>query len=140
MCRIGAGLVVVAVVGVLSPGAARAGDSATEAKRAAEVRKKLEATAKFPGIEDPETKLEEALDFLGKIYDVSFDFNEQAFRDENVEDVRNKPVGKAIPKMNEVTAVTVLRRILARIPAPSGVTFAVRGGAVEITTRRYASP
>jgi hypothetical protein len=140
MCRMSVGFVVVAVLGLLSPGAARAGDSAADAKRAAEVRKKMEAVGKFSGIEDPETKLEDALDFLGKTYAITFEINDQAFKDEMIDDVANKALGRAIPKMADASAETVLRRVLARIPAPSGATFAVRGGVVEITTRRYASP
>src|SRR5262249_18530083 len=50
------------------------------------------------------------------------------------------PLGREIRKATGVSAETVLRRILARIPTTTGTTFVVRGGAVEITTRRFASP
>jgi hypothetical protein len=142
MSRSGAVLLLVAVVGALSPSAARAAESPTaeQARRAAEVRKKLAATINFSGFDDPETKLDEALQHLTKLYDVTFEINDQAFRDEMIDSVADKALGKAIPKMNNVTVETVLRRLLARIPSTSGATFIVRGGVVEITTRRYASP
>jgi hypothetical protein len=135
-------LLMVAVVTVVPLSAARADESPTaeQARRAAEVRKKLAATVNFSGFDDPEVKLEEALQHLTKLYDVTFEINDQAFRDEMIDNVADKPLGKAIPKMTGVPLETVLRRILARIPAPSGTTYIVRGGIAEITTRHYASP
>jgi hypothetical protein len=133
-------LLLIAVMGSLPPGAARAGDSAVEAKRAVEVRKKLAAPITFNGVDDPDAKLSEALEYLHKITDLTFEINEQAFKDEMIDDVGNKPLGRAIPKTTDVPAEKVLNRILARIPTSSGTTFVVRGGVVEIATRRYASP
>ena len=133
-------LAFVAVMTLLPVNATRAGDSAAEAKRANEVRKKLDATIDFPGIDDPDTKLSEALALLSRIGGVTFEVNEQAFRDEMIDDVSAKPLGREIPKMAGVPAEKALRRILGRIPVYTGATFVVRGGVVEITTRRYASP
>jgi hypothetical protein len=140
MSRTSIGLVLIAVVGVLSPNATRAGDSAVEAKRAVEVRKKLDATIDFSGIEDPDTKVGEVLQLILGRNGIKYEFNEQAFRDEQLDDLASKPLGREIPKESNVPIATILRRILARIPTPSGTTFAVRGGVVEITTRRFASP
>jgi hypothetical protein len=142
MSRSGAVLLLVAVVVALPPSAARAAESPTaeQARRSNEVRKKLAATVNFSGFDDPETKLDEALQHLTKLYDISFEVNDQAFRDEMIDNLADKALGKALPKMNNVTVEAVLRRILARIPSTSGATFVVRGGVMEITTRRYASP
>jgi hypothetical protein len=133
-------LVFVAVMTLLPVTVTRAGDSAAEAKRANEVRKKLDATIDFPGISDPDTTFGAALDFLGRAAGVTFEVNEQAFKDEMIDDVSTKPLGREIPKMTGVAAEKALRRILGRIPVYTGATFMVRGGVVEITTRRYASP
>jgi hypothetical protein len=142
MARWNAILVLVALVGLLSQESARADESPTAelAKRSREVRKKLAAPIDFLGIDDPDTKLSEALDLLNKITGLTFEINEQAFRDEMIDDVTVKPLGREIRKATGVSAGTVLRRILARIPTSTGTTFVVRGGAVEVTTRRYASP
>jgi hypothetical protein len=132
----------VTVVSVLPLSAARAAESPTaeQARRANEVRKKLAATVNFGGFDDPEVKLADALEHLTKVYDIAFEINEQAFKDEQVDNISEKTIGKPLPKMNNVTPAAVLRRILARMPVPSGTAFAVRGGVVEITTRRYLSP
>jgi len=140
MTRANAGLLMVALLFLLPSSAARAGDSAAEAKRAAEVRKKLESTIDFSGFEDPDTKLSDALVHLGRIANVSFEINQKAFNDEMVENLAEKPVGRAIPKMANTSLERVLPRIFERVPSPSGATFVVRGGVVEITTRRQASP
>jgi hypothetical protein len=132
--------VVVAVLGMLPWTPARAGDSAEDAKRAAEVRKKLAAPVEFSGIEDAELPLQEALKFVSDRFAVAFEVNEQAFRDEQIDNINEKAVGRSMPKMTNVPLETVLRRILARVQAVSGTTFVVRGGVVEITTRRAASP
>jgi hypothetical protein len=141
MSRSGAVLLLVAVVGLLPLSAARAESPTSEqARRAAEVRKKLAATNAFGSIDDPEVKLEDALQLLLGRNGLAYEVNEQAFKDEMVDNVLDRAIGKAIPKMTNVSLETVLRRMLARIPSSSGTTFVVRGGVVEITTRRYASP
>jgi hypothetical protein len=142
MVRTSAGLLLVAVLGLLPPGAARAGESPTAelARRAAEVRKKLAAPINFGGIDDPDTKFSEALELFHKVTDITFEVNEDAFRSEMIDDLDNKPLGRAVPKMSGVSAETALRRVLARIRSVCGAWFVVRGGVVEITTRHEASP
>jgi hypothetical protein len=88
----------------------------------------------FPGLSDPDTKLGDALDLLAKEAGLTFDVNEKAFADEQVEDVLSRPIGAVIPKMKNVSAERVLYKLLARVPAQSGATFLVRREAVEITT------
>jgi hypothetical protein len=135
-------VVLVAAMGFLVPGATRAADSPTaeQARRSNEVRKKLASTVTFNGYDDPDLKLGDALENLTRVHGITFAVNEQAFKDEMIDDVLNTPLGKAIPRATNVSLKTVLNRILARVPSSSGTTFVVRGGVVEITTRRYASP
>jgi hypothetical protein len=93
----------------------------------------------FAGIDDPKVTLqealEEALDILGKESGLSFDVNEAAFRSDMIENVWNRTIAdRPIPKMKNATVERVLRKLLSRIPAPSGTTFLVRREAIEITT------
>jgi hypothetical protein len=143
MPRASASFALIGVLAILPSVAARAADespTSEAARRAAAARKKLAAPINFDGIDDPETKLEGALQLLLGRNGLSFEVNVQAFKDESVDDVLGKPLGRAIPKMTNVTLERVLRRVLDRIPTSTGATFVVRGGAVEITTRRYAWP
>jgi hypothetical protein len=114
-------------------GGARAAQEQPE--RADELIDALNRAVKFPGFEDPKTTLIEALDQLAKMYDLSFDVNERAFKFEMVPDVLKTEVAlpDPIPPMN-ATPAHALRKVLARIPVPSGATFLVRQDTVEITT------
>lgn len=123
--------------GLLVALATAAGAEAAPAppERTDELIAALNKTVKFPGIEDPKATLIEALDQLAKMYDLSFNVNERAFRFEMVPDVLKTEVAQPNPigPMN-ATPAEVLRKVLARIPAPSGATFLVRKDAIEITT------
>jgi hypothetical protein len=89
----------------------------------------------FPGVDDPNATLREALDQLGKQSGLTFDVNEAAFREEMIDDIFSRPIGdRPIPKMRNVTVERALRKVLTRIPATSGSTFLVRREGVEITT------
>jgi hypothetical protein len=88
----------------------------------------------FGGMDDPETKLGDALAKLAKESGLAFDVNEAAFRQEMVENVLSRPLGKPVPKMKNVTVERVLRKLLDRVPSESGAAFLVRREAVEITT------
>jgi WD40 repeat protein/tetratricopeptide (TPR) repeat protein len=109
-------------------------------RRTLELREKLSAPVKFSGFEaDPQITLREALDLLANRFDVTFDVNEAAFKAEMVEDVLAKPVAEMpIPMMIDASLDTVLRKVLARIPAQSGVTYVIRRDTIEITTGAYA--
>jgi hypothetical protein len=109
---------------------------AARLKRAAATRAKLARRVNFDGIINPKTTLADALQFFERSYGVGIDINEQAFKDEGVMGVLDRPIGKAIPKLQGVPLSTVLRRILERVPSRSGVTFFARGGVVEISTGR----
>jgi hypothetical protein len=96
----------------------------------------------FNGLDDPKTTLQEALQALAKWYfggaDV-FDVNERAFNHEQLKDVLKAEVASPnpVPPMKNVRLVTVLRKILSRIPAPSGATFLLRPDVIEITTGEF---
>ena len=88
----------------------------------------------------PDTKLGEALDYLQRAYNIPFEINQQAFKDEMIDDVSVKPLGREIPKMKNVARSTVLRKVLERLQGPAGgTTWLIRNGVVEITTARYAA-
>jgi len=87
----------------------------------------------FPGFDDPEEKLDTALDLLTRQSGLTFDVNETAFRNDMVEKPLDQRVG-AVPKMKNVTVERVLRKMLARLQVSSGATFLVRRETVEITT------
>jgi hypothetical protein len=93
----------------------------------------------FPGFDDPKTTLIEALDALAKRYDVTFDVNERAFKYEQVNDVLKTEIAQPspVPEMKNARLDTVLRKILGRVPVPSGATYLLRRGAIEITTGQF---
>jgi hypothetical protein len=90
----------------------------------------------FPGFDDPKMTLAEALDQLAKDYGVVFDVNERSFRFEQLNDVMRTPITEKdpLPAMKGTSLAAVLRKLLARVPVPSGATFLIRRDAVEITT------
>jgi len=90
---------------------------------------------RFGGFPDSETQLDDALSFFTKAYDVSFEVNDRAFREEQVEDVLKKPVGE-MKAMPAVSLDRVLRKVLGRLPAQSGAVYTLRADHIEITTRR----
>ncbi|MFO0928549.1 MAG: hypothetical protein U0736_16250 [Gemmataceae bacterium] len=102
----------------------------------------------YGGIDDPKTTLYEALDQLqrGQLTklpggrDVTIEVNEKAFRFEALNDVLKTEIAtpNPIPAMDTVTVATVLKRILARIPVPSGATYILRPNTIEITTGQFA--
>jgi hypothetical protein len=92
--------------------------------------------ADFPGIDDPKTTLEEALDQIATLYNVQFDVNEKAFRFEGLDEIGKKEIAtpNPVPPLKNVRLDVLLRRILRRITVQSCATFVLRGDAVEITT------
>jgi hypothetical protein len=93
----------------------------------------------FPGFDDPKTMLYEALDSLTKQYGVAFDVNERGFKWEQVNDVLRTEIAQPnpIPEMKNARLDMVLRKILGRVPVPSGATYLVRREAIEITTGHF---
>jgi RNA polymerase sigma factor (sigma-70 family) len=98
--------------------------------------KALATPVKFPGFDDPKTTLVEALDSLAKRYDITFDVNEKAFKAEQVNEVILTEIAQPhpIPEM-QARLGRILKKILDRIPNPSGATFLIRKDLIEITTQ-----
>ena len=105
-------------------------------KSAAATRAKLAVRINFDGIANPKTSLGNALDLLQKKSGIPLEVNYGAFRDEGVEDALSLPIDRPIPKMQGVSASTVLSILLSRTPSRSGVTFYPRATNVEISTGR----
>jgi RNA polymerase sigma factor (sigma-70 family) len=105
-------------------------------RTALEVRDRLARLVDFNGVDDPQTHLQEVLDELGKRYDLKFDVNEPAFRDDGVDDILGLLPAQQhpLPALKQVPLQTVLRKVLGRLP--SYATYVVRGGLVEITTEQ----
>jgi RNA polymerase sigma factor (sigma-70 family) len=100
-------------------------------------RAQLTNPLNFEGIADPGITLQEALNKLGKQFNINFEINDKAFELDQV----NNDVGatliagsKPIPPMRNASLASVLRIILARVPAPSGAVYILRPDSVEITT------
>jgi hypothetical protein len=104
--------------------------------RAFELRDELRKPVDFNGFEDPKTTLAEALEMCAKRYNLSFDVNERAFKTESLQDVLKTEIANPnpVPPMPKTAMNLVLKRILERIPVPSGATFILRGPNIEITT------
>jgi hypothetical protein len=99
---------------------------------------KVNQRANFDGVNDPKATLNDVLDKLSKLYDVSFDINEIAFKLDGIMEVGATEVAlPPIPAMKNVQIERVLRKILGRVPAPSGAGYSVRGDRIEITTNTF---
>ncbi|MGH7172961.1 MAG: hypothetical protein ACRELG_21985, partial [Gemmataceae bacterium] len=104
-----------------------------------ELRKQLGVTINYPGLDDARATLNDALDQLSKRYHLTFDINEQAFKMDGLMEVGRLPITDPapIPPMH-TTLSTILRKILRKVPAPSGTTYLIRRDVVEITTGTFA--
>ena len=97
----------------------------------------LERTIHFHGIDvDEKLDLAQVLKMLEKEYGLSFAVNEASFGAEHVDNVLKTKILEdvAIPEMKTVSLRTLLKRILARVPAETGATYLVRHDTIEITT------
>jgi hypothetical protein len=103
-------------------------------KKAAALRRQISSSVKFTGFDDPATTVDDVLRYLERAYNVPFDVNTQAFKDEGVDDVLASQIRKELPAKSSVLLSTVLRKLMERIPVPNGSMYFVRGGTVEITT------
>jgi hypothetical protein len=88
----------------------------------------------FPGIDDPDAQLGDALKQLGKESGLAFDVNEAAFNQAGLANLAATPLGRPVPKMKNVTVARVLGKLLDRVRVEGGAAFLVRREAVEITT------
>jgi hypothetical protein len=106
---------------------------AGESARGRELREFLNKPIQFEGNDDPKMTFSEMLDLMGKRYNLSFDINEQAFKDANITEVAKTYTqpDNPIPQMHTKVA-TVLKKVLARV-SPSA-TYFIRDNTIEITT------
>ena len=89
----------------------------------------------YNGQDDPKISLAEELQTLGAQHNLVFDINERAFNFDNIQEVGRTPIfTNPLPPMKNVRLETVLRKILDRVPGPSGAVFTIRRDRIEITT------
>lgn len=96
----------------------------------------LSQPVNFPGASHHMETLATVLEALGKQAGVLFYVNDRAFKFENVMDVQGTQIAdpRPVEPIQNTRLATVLRIILARVPAPSGATYLVRRDHIEITT------
>lgn len=106
---------------------------AGESDRGRELRHRLSTIVDYPGIEDVRAKLSEVLEQLSKRYNLTFDINQEAFKNAGFKEIGILEIANStpIPPMRTKLAM-ILRKILRRVPHPA--TYLIRGGAIEITT------
>src|SRR5262249_27969510 len=96
---------------------------------------RLSKQINYMGVEDPKASLADALDMLAKTHDIQFDINEKAFALVSMKHVQRTEVVSATPSGPMKSQLgTVLRKVLSRVPVPSGATYAIRDDHIEITT------
>ncbi len=102
-----------------------------------QIDEKLRQPFNFAGFEDPQTTLEEVVDQLQKRHDVNILVNEEAFKADKCEDALKTKIAQPnpVPTKFNTNLNTVLKMVLARVPAQSGATFLIRRGEIEITTK-----
>jgi tetratricopeptide (TPR) repeat protein len=109
-------------------------------ERGVRLRQQLQQEIDYQGLEDNRATLSDALDQLSKRYGLTFDINDKAFEMDQLKDVARQAIADPtpIPPMR-TTLSTVLRKILRRVPAPSGTTYLIRRDVIEITTGTFAA-
>ncbi len=117
------------------------GQGATESAPAPRTTKdepllaRLAATVKFSGLGEG-VVLEDALDQFAKAYDLTIDYDEQAFKAEGIDNVSELVLaGKGIKKRDKVRLDALLHRVLSRVGVPSGATYVLRRDGIEVTTK-----
>ena len=96
-------------------------------------------TIDYQGVNEATTKVQEALDQLGKEYNITFEFNESAFKAAGLEKPADSEIGDPIPKMR-ATLGTVIKKIISRIKnnsADGAAVYVVRRDHIEITTSQF---
>ncbi len=107
-----------------------------------EIRSVLAQEIDFPGFDDPKMTLEGGLLSLGKRYHLTIRVNEAAFKNEQVIDVLKTPIAdpnpipasKDIKLLADIRLDAYFRRVLGKVPAPSGAVYFVWPNGIEVTT------
>jgi RNA polymerase sigma factor (sigma-70 family) len=105
-----------------------------QAERLRKWRAGLTEPCQFHGMDDPETNMAEVFEYLGRAYGFSFELNAEAFQADGVDDVRKCLLGREMRRRQDTSLASILRTVLARIPAQSGAVYVLRTDTVEITT------
>lgn len=121
-------------IALLTTAAPLSAGTPAEIARARELRHQLSNTVDFKGIEDARATLNDALDALAKRYNLTFDINEEAFKEAELkEEVGHTEIVKSKPLPEMRTNLgKILMKILGRVPASA--TYLIRGDVIEITT------
>jgi hypothetical protein len=126
------------LVGTFAFGHAPKDAPKTDAKTDEPIYLKVNKPFDFPGIDDPKWTLSDALELLSSKTGLVFEINETAFAapPDKIKDVGWTPIAETTPirPMKNVRLETVLRKIFARLPVPTGATYTIRRDRVEITT------
>jgi hypothetical protein len=93
----------------------------------------------FAGYRDEKATLDDALFDLRRKYGLRFTVDRRAFDYEGLKDPEGVLIAdpKPIPAFQDVSLRFVLRRLLEKIPVPSGAVLMERGDVVEITTWNF---
>jgi len=119
-------------------------DGASEAARLSEFWHKAEQTRLTLNIPNPDTRIGDVFRLIEKQTGIPLSVNAQSFRDEQVEDVDMKPIGKAFstPAPSGEPLLGALSRLLERMPTATGTDIVPRKlgerYALEVTTKRYS--
>ncbi|MGH7223034.1 MAG: hypothetical protein ACRELF_07390 [Gemmataceae bacterium] len=130
----------IGVVGIVV-GLAVLSSAAPPPKAPPSMIQKVNQRIDYAGVDDPRHTLNDALEMVGNRYGVSFDINDQAFKMDGLMEVGRTPITDPtpIPPMKNARLSRVLRKILRRVPTPSGTTYYVHGDYIEITTGTFQS-
>jgi hypothetical protein len=80
--------------------------------------------------------LDDALNKLSDEYDLCFDVDERAFKEEGVEEVLDLEVTlESLPQMRSMPVSTVVETLLSRLPPRLEATYLLWGKVIEITTK-----
>jgi tetratricopeptide (TPR) repeat protein len=86
--------------------------------------RKLDRVVDFAGLDDPKATLIEVLDQLATVQRISFDRDEASFKEEGLKDVLRTEIANPNPIPPQRCSLrTVIQKICARVPIPSGVEF-----------------
>jgi RNA polymerase sigma factor (sigma-70 family) len=107
-----------------------------QALKPRDLRKALTEPINFSGFDDPETTLDDVLQFMAGRYNLTFEVNEKAFQQEGLDFYgQTNKIGRPLPKMTQTTTAALLQKILARVAVSGGAAYLLRpSGAIEVTT------
>jgi hypothetical protein len=108
--------------------------------RARELQQNLLRPVRFNGLQaDPKETLRGILDHLAQKYQLNIKVDDAAFKEEGLEGVRDCLVlDRPCPRFNGAGVDRILRKILYRVPVPSGATYLIRDDHIEVTTSKKA--